>query len=1639
MYPCAPTGSAPGVLQLVISAESGNSTRYPFILLGDEEKDTSEMNSEGLKPRPLGLEVKPVLLHQTAAKSQPITLLVHNLRRSLVSRCLMTFPAKLQCNETYPHNGTLEDYTYRTPWQRATVKDHDQIELPLADQIMLLDISKANILEPMTGMLRNNGGANNCETYLHDVIPSSNPDSPPVCCEDLLHIRQRLHAASEETLNIGNSGDKHMYIEAPLAPTIRNSIPRIESLATCLAAIVVQDPFIQQDGKEITEEHIFRNERLYNINKHMDGLWQDNLCYEQFESHPQSIEQQFLEETQVMNDLQETPDDVKENLTTEDLSGVTDLDDDMSKLGVTQQTLSENYDTGQQHMVSRTPEEIFILINESSKHQQRKYLHEDAVLESPSQSDTTQMPTSHQEMMEALEKEILSPFQFPVLMSPQRMEKLSQVMWTREKFFKDIASLIIKVPVTDQLVLTNLIDEAKLLLNARNEQCSGDLELSLTWDPIALSSLEVVDRNFSPESFGSKPDTDIKPLSVVEEFFPLEYTEDFTSPKITYNDEHLERNPKCTTKRTDLKDHMLIEDQMDHLMMPISGIIKNDNLSSADSIVNKKEESEEEMQTNELSKQWNENEKLEVDGESLEMKKNWNEKAYDMEKQKNNENEMLELTNMEKQQNEKELVMENQWNEHKKLGCNMEKEWNENSLEVEKQQNEKEKLALVKSDKQIKRQKILHEEIIEKSVLPFTGNPVEDFYMIRKGRKIGTANVKKSGKMFEIVETKIEAKSREMLENMEMRSCTVPEEVHRNTEDKGQENTCSCTPKKTRKDENPTKERQKKTKIKIIEISLPESYQEIMNMIQMYAHPIIMSLKEGGHLDEGVTFYTLKPITTRFMLKQKHLLQHKNKHEYKLTVLLHALVSSAGLLYHCDLATACLHLRALKEKYKHIIHDELCHLTQSMIITLHRLDKEHVQSPKITELVVQLQNWYTRKITKEGSDLEPKILVIVSYDAPSLVNSICRAIGSLTCFVCKDMQQASSSYSNISSQLDHCNCLVLKEMQISDDFPWAHFSLIVEYEDQHQSPWKQMCLRQNIRYIALKIRWPSDNLSERHNAQPTKPLEEAKDVVHTIIGSSTVTSNHELLHLLEARFNIQVLERDYLKQSSSICQPFPDIVINETTCIVLLPVKQLTESNAAESVINRIAGLSLQCCHCTVLVCNNDASTSYTYSGHTVNNLARLHAVTSQYSPSAMDYEVKVLYCYGNEQTAKIVRSISDASMESSSIWNTSENWLSETMSKQEKFLLSLPCFNSISAQKILFSHCLKSIFKMTLPSMIEVFHWLPTKVLEVLHSILHCDEDKKPNLELSIKQTIPFTDTTFTEETVTDRRGGITPTHASKFSTVNTEVKMEPHHTSYEYSTSKNQFNARYGMFASPGNQSTTKKEFTNNILDSNIFPHKQPSKKHHLDSESIQDRYYSIPTARDHWNFPSRMMMNPTNDLQTFNDPVFDTCNVGSVTYEQVNYHGSWNNLVNCGPNSKSFHQPKFNDLYEDEFGIGSQYSNKYLKLNDGEKVACHQHYDNSMVTENDRSDQKCMMYNLPYGSHEKWKLETSTMNILSSQSGQRQHLKQEDGKWSNLIGEQLDTDFEWPLKAERYANTGLDWLGQDLPLTSRGGKEN
>lgn len=67
-----------------------------------------------------------------------------------------------------------------------------------------------------------------------------------------------------------------------------------------------------------------------------------------------------------------------------------------------------------------------------------------------------------------------------------------------------------------------------------------------------------------------------------------------------------------------------------------------------------------------------------------------------------------------------------------------------------------------------------------------------------------------------------------------------------------------------------------------------------------------------------------------------------------------------------------------------------------------------------------------------------------------------------------------SIFFSFNISLDKHNCVIASTKLVCENFPWAQFSLVVEYDNEKSSSWQQLCERQHIRHIGLCVKTDKD-------------------------------------------------------------------------------------------------------------------------------------------------------------------------------------------------------------------------------------------------------------------------------------------------------------------------------------------------------------------------------------------------------------------------------------------------------------------------------------------------------------------------------------------------------------------------------------
>ncbi|XP_076337326.1 uncharacterized protein LOC143239755 [Tachypleus tridentatus] len=302
-----------------------------------------------------------------------------------------------------------------------------------------------------------------------------------------------------------------------------------------------------------------------------------------------------------------------------------------------------------------------------------------------------------------------------------------------------------------------------------------------------------------------------------------------------------------------------------------------------------------------------------------------------------------------------------------------------------------------------------------------------------------------------------------------------------------------------------------------------------------------------------------------------------------------------------------------------------------------------------------------------------------------------------------------------------------------------HFTTVLEYEFWNDSPVRQFCLTQNIDHYSFqvvlsqtvsKITYISE-LPEYILHILKEPTDECfpnseENVCYTI-GSKKITRNPELLHLLERKHGLTIIERNYQQilnflPVEKVKLYYADLVLDEETGVIVLNTHDLEDYLQVNDVINKLIMLSMKFGRCWLIV--------YAVKGQEIlnqvmrRNIVKIISIGMQFSLMKSGYQVQVVYATGNDQLAEFISAIAKSSQQTSKIWSNPDlgdrNWLRGEHSKHENFLLRFPCLNSICAQLMLSSVSLKELLTLSWNHLKNTFPWINVRILKIFYQFIN-------------------------------------------------------------------------------------------------------------------------------------------------------------------------------------------------------------------------------------------------------------------------------------------------------------------------------
>ncbi|XP_073405804.1 protein shortage in chiasmata 1 ortholog-like isoform X2 [Dendrobates tinctorius] len=453
------------------------------------------------------------------------------------------------------------------------------------------------------------------------------------------------------------------------------------------------------------------------------------------------------------------------------------------------------------------------------------------------------------------------------------------------------------------------------------------------------------------------------------------------------------------------------------------------------------------------------------------------------------------------------------------------------------------------------------------------------------------------------------------------------------------------------------------------------------------------------------------------------------------------------------------------QQYESVLGPQLHDVWRKLRIVQFARDKTKEPNPKITAFLKWMEDINMRCE-------HHKVIMLTQMDANTIAEALNNAsvkTGGLKATVlCPANRNIFLETTDVLHSLRSYSCVISKNQYIGSDFPWTHFSLVVEYDCTDY--WLQLCQTLNVSHMTLKTSMPNNPILKTpiHNEHLCQML-----IPYVLLSSEELISNSELLHILESRHNMMFIERSNntslnLFGKKSRCAL---ITVDLSTVIIIQDLENLMVDKSAENLILKLVALSLQYSCCWLLLHNKKSNQfEYSLSSDALHSVCLIYAAIIPFTSKSQDVDIKVLMSSGVDETGSLIHQIVNYTLMSCKSdpykW-LDRPWLSVLISAAEKVLVSFPCINPMVAQLLVHrGSSLQWLLSATNDQLKELFPEVPAKVIKHFSDIT-----ANHQLSLSVTSTRPSQKPTRSEKTSRNQsKDKISqPVPSSEFDTFNT------------------------------------------------------------------------------------------------------------------------------------------------------------------------------------------------------------------------------------------------------------------------------
>ncbi|KAF8767334.1 Protein shortage in chiasmata 1 like protein [Argiope bruennichi] len=502
---------------------------------------------------------------------------------------------------------------------------------------------------------------------------------------------------------------------------------------------------------------------------------------------------------------------------------------------------------------------------------------------------------------------------------------------------------------------------------------------------------------------------------------------------------------------------------------------------------------------------------------------------------------------------------------------------------------------------------------------------------------------------------------------------------------------------------------------------------KIVLIYEANAVPFLQSLLQSDTFKFPLKFTIadISPCKTCFLLNQEvkqcrdyniSLLKEKGQKQdyYSQLLAFHGLLKSFECFIHFDVQLAISNLLEFEERHLALLKNCYDSIAKTFKSEMNKCAEINYIHPKLREMAKFLKEKLS--LVKETGHIFKVMIIIKKY-----LNELYKKFES----VLKEEMCNIKTFLIPESVFLHENTLMFKSSEdtvffvspssLAKNIPWKDLIFIIEFQHDNNSCWKHICSEKNVFHAFVQVAdLPLKTLDEIQKLKNTDKASvySVQDTVRSLIVSGSITSQYQLLYLLESRLNLSICIRQYKEILPHL--HFADVAINEKSALIFVSNVSFSEDNFPETLLEKVSFLLLKYEICWIIVQEYKENLITLKHMKSNENFWKFFLLIEDLCQNSTTHKVKMLHAQSIEETLDLIKNILMRNLNNYPISFTSQ------ISKEETFLISFPSLNPYVVQHMISECSLYEILNFTLDELLQKWCFISERFFKCFHSAVH-------------------------------------------------------------------------------------------------------------------------------------------------------------------------------------------------------------------------------------------------------------------------------------------------------------------------------